>query len=126
MLDEFSEEESDVFSYGAGDYVLRVNPGIVERFRKKAPKKQKDLFILRSPKYRELHADDALPVRTRYFRDLEELDVDIQMTRTTMIVSSVDENGVIGVHIKHAKIVSAFRRIFRELWNGLEDKGGSV
>lgn len=75
--------------------------------------------MLRSEKYRTLHNDDPIKKKTKYFRTLEELKVDIQIIDDRISISSVENNAPMGVLIKHAEIANAFSEIFHELWNAL-------
>jgi predicted transcriptional regulator len=59
-------------------------------------------------------------MQTKYFRILEELKVDIQITDDKISISSVENNAPIWVLIKHREIAHAFSEIFHELWKALD------
>jgi hypothetical protein len=117
LLDTLVKKETDLYSFGAGDYFLSKQPDLIAKFRAKAKQKYKNIFVMRAPKYRSVHeGKDSGNFQTKYFSAIDELTVDIQITEDMLSIISVDDNAPIGVLIKHAEIVREFQKIFVELW----------
>lgn len=122
LLEEITEKSANCVTFGAGDYFLDRVPDVVKKFRRNAAKQYKSAKILRVPKYRERHTDEKDPSRrTRYFRFLEELKIDIQIVEDKIAISSIASGASVGVLIKHQEIAEAFRQIFEEVWRNSEE-----
>lgn len=48
--------------------------------------------MIRSEKYQQLHLNDPTKMQTKYFRILEDLKVDIQITDNKISIASVENN----------------------------------
>jgi len=125
LLFAMVEEEGDLVSFGAGDYLHQVYPEIIDDFRRKAFTEYRNIRVLRSPKYAELHFKDPAHMETRYFSGIEELTVDIQVREDKMSILSIDKGAPMGVLIEHDDITRAFGQIFDELWGRLGDNNKS-
>lgn len=119
LLFAMVEEEGDLVSFGAGDYLLGKYPEMVEDFRRKAFTEYRRIRVIRSPKYKEAHYDDPAHMETRYFTAIDELTVDVQVREDKMSILSIDKGAPMGVLIEHEDITGAFRQIFDELWGRL-------
>lgn len=120
LFGELLVEPTDLYSFWAWDYILAKNPKLITRFRNKATKKYKNVYVVRSPKYKNLHEwKDPANFKTKYFEKIEENKVDIQITKDKLSIISVDNDTPIWVLIKHKNIVEAFQKIFEELWGKL-------
>ncbi len=122
MFEMLLSHPTEIFSFGAGDYFLAKEPRFIESFRKKAFKIYKEVYVLRPSKYQALHTNDPKNRHNRYFKHIEELKIDIQIIDDMITIASLEGFVPIGVAIKHAAIVEAFRQIFLELWGNSEKK----
>jgi len=122
LLLNMVDGEGDIVCFGAGDYVHEKYPQMVEDFRRKAHQDKRATRIIRAPKYRDLHEEDPKHVQTRYFKNIDELTVDIQVFQNKMSILSIDKGAPMGVMIEHEDGTGAFRAIFNELWDKLADE----
>lgn len=121
MFDLLVEKPTKLYSFGAGDYFLEKEPDLIENFRKKWMKAYKEVYIIRSKKYASLHTEEPAKIKTKYFKHIDELKVDIQITDDKMTITSLWETKPVGIIIKHKEIVEAFENIFNEFWQGLDE-----
>lgn len=115
LANEMISRQSDLFSFSAGDYFLLKQPELIEKFRSKSIKKYKNVYVFRAPKYKQLHKDNTQSIH-RYFRFIEELKIDIQITEDRLSIISLENSSPMGILITHQDIVNGFKQIFSELW----------
>lgn len=120
MFEELLTRPTSLYSFGAGDYFLGKEPELIKNFRKKGQKVYRDTYVIRSPKYKSLHTNDGEKRYNRYFQHIEELKIDIQIVDDVLTIASMENTAPIGIVIKHQGIVDAFKGIFSELWNCIE------
>lgn len=123
MFNELLLNPTTLYSFGAGDYFLQKEPGMIESFRKKSKNVYKDTYVMRAPKYHPLHNNKIAHRYNQYFQFIEELKVDIQIVDDVLTIASLENSSPIGVVIKHQEIVNAFKAIFIELWKRMERDG---
>ncbi len=117
MLMDLSQEPGEMYSFGAGDYFNTKMPDLVKKFRHNAHKVLREIYVIRSPKYRELHEGKIeKQLHTHYFKYIEELKMDVQIREETIGITSIFDNAPIGILIKHKEIAEEFQKIFKELW----------
>lgn len=116
MFDELLTHPTELYSFGAGDYFLSKEPELINDFRKKAKKVYRNVYVMRSPKYKVIHTTDTPSKQNRYFKSIDELKVDIQIVDDLMTIATIEGAAPIGIVIKHAVIVGAFKSIFEEMW----------
>ncbi len=116
MFDELLVHPTELFSFGAGDYLLSKQPELIKNFRKKAKNMYRNVYVLRSPKYKAIHTTDTAKKQNRYFKYIEELKVDIQIVDDLMTIVTIEDPASVGIVIKHAVIVDAFKSLFQEMW----------
>ena len=115
------DNPDDLISFGAGDYFLDKTPEIIESFRKKAYSKPKTVKVIRSQKYKIRHHKDPEWIQTRYFRKIEELLVDIQVSKNLISIASINQNMPVGIIITNSEIAKTITQIFEELWEQLKN-----
>lgn len=115
MSDELLKDSSEMLSFWAGDYFLEKYPDIVLAFRSKSKKQYKKVKIIRPKKYEKLHTNDNR-IENKYFKHIEELKIDIQITKEKLSIISLNNANPVGVLIQHQDIVNGFYEIFKELW----------
>lgn len=120
MYDELIQTPTDLYSFWAWDYFISKEKTLIESFRKKSQKTYKTIYVIRSPKYKDLHQNDTKKMNTRYFEGIDELKVDIQIVQDKMSIISLWEPKPIWIMIKHKEIVEAFENIFKEIWKKLD------
>lgn len=116
MFDELLTHPTELYSFGAGDYFLQKEPELIDKFRKKAKKVYRNVYVMRSPKYKAIHTTDTTNKQNHYFKNIEELKVDIQIVDDLITIATIEDPAPIGIVIKHAVIVNAFKQIFEEVW----------
>ncbi len=115
------KEPTDVVSFWARDYYLQVAPELFSAFRKKAKFWYTNAKVIRANKYRGKYNNiETQKIKTWYFKYIDELKVDIQMTKDKLSFFSIEPEGAVGIVIQHKKIVEAMRGIFDEIWNRVE------
>lgn len=77
-------------------------------------KRYKTALIIRAPKYKHLYQNTQK--QDHYFQHIDELKVDIQITKDSIAILSLEHASPMGLIIKHQDIANAFRQIFMELW----------
>lgn len=118
MLDIFSDLPGEVRTLSAGDYISERNPELVKRFRQRAMQINRDIYVIRAAKYKKVHeSKNEKHYKTRYFRHLDELKIDIQIREGTIWLVSILDNAPIGIMIKHQEIADEFQKLFQELWS---------
>lgn len=117
MLMDLSKEPGEMYTFGAWDYFNTKKPNLTKKFRQNALQVNREIYVIRSPKYRELHEGKDEKLRhTNYFKYIEELKMDIQIRKETIAITSIFDNAPIGILIKHQEIAEEFQKIFKELW----------
>jgi len=109
-------------SFGAADYIEAMYPDKLKKIQSKVQKGYKEMQMIRAGKYRAKHDKDAAHIKTRYFKFLEELKVDISVIGNKIAISSLADGQVAGVLIEHQAISEAFEAIFDEMWQLLNEK----
>lgn len=120
LFNKMIETPSNLVSFGAGDYFLDQVPELIQKFRDKAYKQYKNIKVIRAPKYKSKHKKDIREMETKYFLEIDELKVDIQITENKVSIASVSQNSPMGILIVNREIADAFQQIFNELWKKLD------
>lgn len=117
MLMDLSKEPGKVYTLSAGDYFHTKNPDLVKKFRQNAHKIDREVYVIRPPKYWELHeVKTEKNYHTNYFKYIDELKIDIQIRKEAIGITSMFDNAPIWILIKHQEIAEEFQKIFKELW----------
>ena len=120
MFDNLVENQTTLYSFWAWDYFLQKEEEFIKKFRKKSIKSYDNVYIIRAPKYEKLHKNDVVKQKTKYFKHIEELKIDIQIVDDKMTITSLWEPTPIWILIKHKEIIDAFKQIFTEIWKKLD------
>lgn len=116
MFDELMTHSTPLYSFGAGDYFLEKEPNLVRKYRNKSEFIHNKVYALRAKKYAPLHTKPVMWVETKYYKYLDELKIDFQITDDVVAISSLEDGCPIGILIKHRAIVEGFQQIFQEMW----------